>query len=159
MRGKLGGAAGERPGVDHASMRPAHYAREVAHAPSDPLGESLASMRPAHYAREVTRAQAAPARAQTASMRPAHYAREVRRRGTCRPARAPRFNEARALCAGSYRRRRQAGRDGRRFNEARALCAGSLGTDNNRSDDHDQASMRPAHYAREVANRSPKPQP
>ena len=36
-----------------------------------------ASMRPAHYAREVDRVHAAVRRPGVASMRPAHYAREV----------------------------------------------------------------------------------
>ena len=35
------------------------------------------SMRPAHYAREVARSAQAPAAARSPSMRPAHYAREV----------------------------------------------------------------------------------
>ena len=87
-----------------------------------------ASMRPAHYAREV-RIQSNKAQAQmAASMRPAHYAREVRTS------------------------RHTAGRGSNRFNEARALCAGSQ----IRMQQHLQqihASMRPAHYAREVARK------
>ena len=36
-----------------ASMRPAHYAREVLEAPPRLRSNPSASMRPAHYAREV----------------------------------------------------------------------------------------------------------
>ena len=59
------------------------------------------------------------------SMRPAHCAREVstRRRPSCTS--APTFNEARALCAGSWSRRRCRTGAANPFNEARALCAGS----------------------------------
>ena len=59
-------------------------------------------------------------------MRPAHCAREV-----VTPTYAPeryrhRFNEARALCAGSYDAEWRGKVAAGGFNEARALCAGSL---------------------------------
>ena len=60
-----------------------------------------------------------------ASMRPAHYAREVPVIAVLRQLRHKRFNEARALCAGSSGCGRWAGSMTNRFNEARALCAGS----------------------------------
>ena len=58
-------------------------------------------MRPAHYAREVQGAEPAAARRGGASMRPAHYAREVLGAGRSPRSAESRFNEARALCAGS----------------------------------------------------------
>ena len=38
----------------YASMRPAHYAREVRGILVEAVGSRHASMRPAHYAREVS---------------------------------------------------------------------------------------------------------
>ena len=84
-------------------MRPAHCAREVGEATLAPLEYSSASMRPAHCAREVRPALLEAANVPHASMRPAHCAREV---GAALPAGGiwkRRFNEARALCAGSSR--------------------------------------------------------
>ena len=88
---------------DVASMRPAHYAREVMLRLARYLAKYLASMRPAHYAREVRRRMLKPNIAPVASMRPAHYAREVVTRNCTNSVLANRFNEARALCAGSRR--------------------------------------------------------
>ena len=68
-----------------ASMRPAHYAREVPNRQIHYGRPDLASMRPAHYAREVGLGGRTVERAVSASMRPAHYAREV---NTLTPARA-----------------------------------------------------------------------
>ena len=65
-------------------------------------------------------------RREEASMRPAHYAREVASASLSRWRSCKRFNEARALCAGSWQ--------GQEANEWTP-----------------KASMRPAHYAREVA--------
>ena len=61
------------------------------------------------------------------------------------------FNEARAQCAGSSPPARRRPRRGRRFNEARAQCAGSWrpGAAARRGR---EASMRPAHSAREVGH-------
>ena len=59
------------------------------------------------------------------------------------------FNEARALCAGSCPRTPRSGRSSFRFNEARALCAGSFPEQLEKLREMN-ASMRPAHYAREV---------
>ena len=61
----------------HASMRPAHYAREVPLLQDEQTGTWYASMRPAHYAREVYAAITEAGSKTGASMRPAHYAREV----------------------------------------------------------------------------------
>ena len=90
------------------------------------------------------------------------------------------FNEARALCAGSYGTETHARTHGApsmrpahyarevsfpltaapqstsTFNEARALCAGSWRLDGHQSHPH-LPSMRPAHYAREVADASGPP--
>ena len=63
-----------------ASMRPAHYAREVPAEGAVKRRMKCASMRPAHYAREVGLNGEILHQAVQASMRPAHYAREVRRR-------------------------------------------------------------------------------
>ena len=46
----------ETSNMENASMRPAHYAREVPHVLQPFLGTIVASMRPAHYAREVNAA-------------------------------------------------------------------------------------------------------
>ena len=65
-----------------------------------PSAKGVASMRPAHYAREVALNKVLECSYGDASMRPAHYAREVAwrlRLGLL----CIRFNEARALCAGS----------------------------------------------------------
>ena len=110
---------------------------------------SKASMRPAHCAREVHSNAYETATGTQASMRPAHCAREV---PTTPPPAAPRrcrFNEARALCAGSCFKL-----NGRpallgSFNEARALCAGSF-EEKRQAEYEKHASMRPAHCAREV---------
>ena len=72
----------------------------------------------------------AGAAATAASMRPAHCAREV-------SVQAPRW---RPLHLG--------------FNEARALCAGSFSVDEVDADPLTYASMRPAHCAREVSSRT-----
>ena len=82
-------------------------------------------------------------------MRPAHYAREVCRTFSSAGLPPACFNEARALCAGSRRDGRRLRPAPARFNEARALCAGSPCA---RTPDTPSAgaSMRPAHYAREV---------
>ena len=102
MRGKSIRAIATGCGTGAASMRPAHYAREVllgrqlkgqlhccfnearalcAGSPPvlpPPSAAPVASMRPAHYAREVEKRRGAEAPLPAASMRPAHYAREVR---------------------------------------------------------------------------------
>ena len=107
-------------------------------------------MRPAHYAREVSAGfQVSPADL-LASMRPAHYAREVLDNGQFSTAGPQRFNEARALCAGSRCGEGVPRRPPRRFNEARALCAGSPPQPERPPAAPAAASMRPAHYAREV---------
>ena len=59
-------------------------------------------------------------------MGPAHYAREVRRLDGAGRWIAARFNEARALCAGSSGSTSGAPSSANGFNEARALCAGSF---------------------------------
>ena len=110
----------------HASMRPAHYAREVPLLQDEQTGTWYASMRPAHYAREVPRTRrGAAAPRGDASMRPAHYAREVALThdripeaslASMRPA-----HYAREVIGSLY-----------------ALACSET------------ASMRPAHYAREV---------
>ena len=107
-------------------------------------------MRPAHCAREVRGAGTAGRSTQDASMRPAHCAREVLLVEASAARKTSRFNEARALCAGSYpllpkksasqilasMRPAHCAREVRKrnrrkrlclscFNEARALCAGS----------------------------------
>ena len=63
----------------------------------------VASMRPAHYAREVSYEIDSGKSEGDASMRPAHYAREVRPSVQRAINAGNRFNEARALCAGSRR--------------------------------------------------------
>ena len=82
-------------------------------------------MRPAHCAREVRGVDLRGRASDVASMRPAHCAREVT--PTAGLGRRPisRFNEARALCAGSSREAAPKGARAPSFNEARALCAGS----------------------------------
>ena len=65
-----------------ASMRPAHYAREVLGATDEAIRHINASMRPAHYAREVLPPVFPGLPRRSASMRPAHYAREVGVGGT-----------------------------------------------------------------------------
>ena len=84
MRGKSGLRFGPRRQGRPASMRPAHYAREVLQSLHRRRLGAQASMRPAHYAREVATVDSIFYDASTASMRPAHYAREVRRTGPCR---------------------------------------------------------------------------
>ena len=75
----------ERRPALQASMRPAHYAREVDARRQQRWREAeKASMRPAHYAREVPQSQANRTGARRASMRPAHYAREVQEVGVAR---------------------------------------------------------------------------
>ena len=64
------------------------------------------------------------------------------------------FNEARALCAGSFHLGHHELRGPGCFNEARALCAGSLQGLRD-ADGGLDASMRPAHYAREVRPKWP----
>ena len=125
MRGKFVLLFAGHTSANLASMRPAHYAREVARGADERTLAGQASMRPAHYAREVVEVVLQPSAETNASMRPAHYAREVAGGWRRCLRRSGRFNEARALCAGSFRR------------PADALAAGL-------------ASMRPAHYAREV---------
>ena len=63
----------------------------------------------------------------------------------------PGFNEARALCAGSPGQLTDTDSQYMGFNEARALCAGSLRGGQQHLPARLPASMRPAHYAREVA--------
>ena len=53
MRGKSNGDHPMANSSDQASMRPAHYAREVPMAFHISVPRGIASMRPAHYAREV----------------------------------------------------------------------------------------------------------
>ena len=84
-----------------------------------------ASMRPAHYAREVSSPSLYLRRGGQASMRPAHYAREVQQILLENGLGDTGFNEARALCAGSPQFGWGIQTSGRSFNEARALCAGS----------------------------------
>ena len=62
MRGKSNQTGKETSDMEIASMRPAHYAREVgtANAEAGPLPS--ASMRPAHYAREVVLSRSYPGR-------------------------------------------------------------------------------------------------
>ena len=116
---------------------------------SRPDPAPTASMRPAHYAREVEGKFRLYRVGGEASMRPAHYAREVlqdaefSRRGIlC-------FNEARALCAGSRVGRRHsaaaAAASMRPAHYAREVSNSRI-----RSRRSYDASMRPAHYAREV---------
>ena len=59
------------------------------------------------------------------------------------------FNEARALCAGSYPYGNNCHSHTHPFNEARALCAGSF-RPCPQARPQGAPSMRPAHYAREV---------
>ena len=77
MRGKLPDVLAELIHVVHASMRPAHYAREVPLEGVVAGALPVASMRPAHYAREVQARRMGAVAGRAASMRPAHYAREV----------------------------------------------------------------------------------
>ena len=77
MRGKFAQEPGAVPVHETASMRPAHYAREVGLAFAFLHVHSHASMRPAHYAREVFPSAVSSVSEIEASMRPAHYAREV----------------------------------------------------------------------------------
>ena len=83
-------------------MRPAHCAREVLGGIVLIQAAGPASMRPAHCAREVNAAHLLGELAHHASMRPAHCAREVGEAGELDALSAFRFNEARALCAGSF---------------------------------------------------------
>ena len=110
MRGKSGGRGARVGGDAAASMRPAHYAREVLERSELQDTREFASMRPAHYAREVWTA--------TPNMRSPPCC----------------FNEARALCAGSLRGRLTRTPRLGCFNEARALCAGSQLTGARRAD-------------------------
>ena len=64
------------------------------------------------------------------------------------------FNEARALCAGSCSKHANEPQILSRFNEARALCAGSWPPGAPAGACGALASMRPAHYAREVSGRA-----
>ena len=59
MRGKSGRLRLRALHAMDASMRPAHYAREVQDVAGAVLHADAASMRPAHYAREVNVATAA----------------------------------------------------------------------------------------------------
>ena len=101
MRGKSVQLAEHWILQDAASMRPAHYAREVDAMASYMAKYLTASMRPAHYAREVSLRFVPIWRILLASMRPAHYAREVNSSQRARGCDTGSFNEARALCAGS----------------------------------------------------------
>ena len=108
-----------------------------------------ASMRPAHYAREVPANIRGACGWMEASMRPAHYAREVHTAGGGPSPQKSCFNEARALCAGSLppANTRMHGdlASMRPAHYAREVIVGT------KEPLHDQlASMRPAHYAREV---------
>ena len=151
MRGKSGNVLSVSLLDQAASMRPAHYAREVLPSFLVGLTGAIASMRPAHYAREVGPIRAKPRQIRLASMRPAHYAREVQSKSakirylldaSMRPAHYARevllSAVLRSCCAG-------------RFNEARALCAGSPPCQGRANGESPRASMRPAHYAREVS--------
>ena len=53
MRGKSAYGRRREESYTQASMRPAHYAREVISNRASNDGSAKASMRPAHYAREV----------------------------------------------------------------------------------------------------------
>ena len=53
MRGKFAVKQRRQARPSHASMRPAHYAREVQAHTGRAMPSENASMRPAHYAREV----------------------------------------------------------------------------------------------------------
>ena len=77
MRGKSPAQLDAFRSHAEASMRPAHYAREVLVAVAADEPPADASMRPAHYAREVRQAVYPRGLQHLASMRPAHYAREV----------------------------------------------------------------------------------
>ena len=83
-------------------------------------------------------------------MRPAHYAREVTAARGGSYLYVHSFNEARALCAGSCATNMPCKHNDSRFNEARALCAGSFPRAGPIHVGLMFASMRPAHYAREV---------
>ena len=166
-----------QPAQPHAaSMRPAHYAREVLSIRLLPAGgcrrfnearalcagsrgykqrdlrKPNASMRPAHYAREVDNILLQERVESLASMRPAHYAREVRLRNATEGAPMKRFNEARALCAGSQLHLARTGpvlqASMRPAHYAREVNGAGAGVDQVHP-----ASMRPAHYAREVSLR------
>ena len=85
MRGKCPGQAFRLEALGGASMRPAHYAREVRVLAQARRDGCAASMRPAHYAREVLTRMRARYKTEIASMRPAHYAREVPQPYTVNP--------------------------------------------------------------------------
>ena len=112
---------------DAASMRPAHYAREVGPRPADGPHAACASMRPAHYAREVSACAGGRRHHHGASMRPAHYAREVER----------------PLCANAAEP--VASMRPAHYAREVVLESGGVGAAGA------TASMRPAHYAREVS--------
>ena len=96
----LGGIRGAR--IAHASMRPAHSAREIQEGASLLDGGDAASMRPAHSAREIWTLQA------------------------FLPGKFGCFNEARAFSAGNHLGWRLHAVGYPRFNEARAFSAGNL---------------------------------
>ena len=101
MRGKFAFGLPQQVNPVDPSMRPAHYAREVAFLGMLKQGAGGPSMRPAHYAREVGQMERSGSKDRHPSMRPAHYAREVGRFSAPANASSCAFNEARALCAGS----------------------------------------------------------
>ena len=154
-------------------MRPAHQAREVPGA-SNRLTASRSCFNEARASSAGSNAQVGGAaspgagfnearassagsrpsmvagqRRAVASMRPAHQAREVLALGSLFSALRSRFNEARASSAGSTAKRRQLPQGQRRFNEARASSAGSIFAAAS-GVAAEEASMRPAHQAREV---------
>ena len=143
---------GRRRGDDgrRASMRPAHFAREIAGATATIRALRLASMRPAHFAREIGAGRGGGQR---------RHRRFNEARAFCagnwqaRAARGPpasRFNEARAFCAGNWRGRPPRRPPATGFNEARAFCAGNWRGHPGPGAGHHGASMRPAHFAREI---------
>ena len=82
-------------------------------------------------------------------MRPAHQAREVQQAAFLRPLALRRFNEARASSTGSNVVLHWIISCVSGFNEARASSTGSNASEEHR-EPATQASMRPAHQAREV---------
>ena len=62
----------------------------------------IASMRPARFAREIVAGAMLQRHSPVASMRPARFAREIAPAGAARRPDTPRFNEARAFCAGNF---------------------------------------------------------
>ena len=84
MRGKLNEQQAESGGLPRFNEARALCAGSFVKPPYRDSGH-LASMRPAHYAREVRRRGGVPKGDRPASMRPAHYAREVAGSTTAAP--------------------------------------------------------------------------